>query len=77
MKEIIFHGHKITADGVQADDKKVEAILKMTATEDVSGVKRFCGVVQYMAKFLPDMANLLEPIRALTRKDVVWNWSSH
>ena len=76
LKEIIFHGHKITADGIEADDKKVEAILKMNAPEDVTGIKRFCGVVQYMAKFLPDMANLLEPIRALTRKDVVWNWSS-
>ena len=51
--KIVLHEHKITAGGVEADDKKVEAILKMTAPEDVSGGKRFCGVVQYVTKFLP------------------------
>ena len=27
-------------------------------------------------KFLPDLATDLEPIRALTRKDTEWNWST-
>ncbi|XP_060077956.1 uncharacterized protein LOC132557483 [Ylistrum balloti] len=75
LREISFHGHSITSDGVKPDDKKIKAIMEMPAPEDVSGVKRFCGVVQYMAKFLPDLAITLEPIRALTRKDVEWNWS--
>jgi hypothetical protein len=42
----------------------------------VAGVKRLCGMVQYMAKFLPDLANEMEPIRELTRKEVSWNWSN-
>ena len=32
-------------------------------------------MVQYLAKFMPNLASDLEPIRALTRKDSVWNWS--
>ncbi|VDI67817.1 Hypothetical predicted protein [Mytilus galloprovincialis] len=32
-------------------------------------------MVQYMAKFLPDLANDLAPILELTRKDVPWIWS--
>jgi hypothetical protein len=39
-------------------------------------IKRLCGMVQYMAKFLPDLANEMEPIRELTRKEVSWNWSN-
>ena len=41
----------------------------------VSGVKRLCGMVQYMAKFLPDLSTILEPIRELTRKEKAWQWS--
>ena len=48
----------------------------MPTPTDVAGVKRLCGVVQYMVKFLPDLANEMEPIRELTRKEVSWNWSN-
>ena len=47
----------------------------MPASTDISGVKRLCGVVQYMSTFLPDLAETMEPIRALTRNSVKWDWS--
>jgi len=34
-----------------------------------------CGMVQYLARFLPNLAQMLEPLRYLTQKDVAWNWS--
>ncbi|KAK3092083.1 hypothetical protein FSP39_025049 [Pinctada imbricata] len=76
LEEISFHGHKITSNGVKADENKVDAILKMKSPTDVSSVKRFCGMVQYMAKFLPSLSTTMEPIRVLTRKNVPWNWSA-
>ena len=48
----------------------------MPTPTDVASVKHLCGMVQYMAKFLPDLANEMEPIRELTRKEVPWNWSN-
>ena len=60
LKEISFHGHVITKDGVKIDDKKVKAINDMQPPTDVSGVKRLCGMVQYMAKFLPDLSTILD-----------------
>lgn len=47
----------------------------MPSPTDISGVKRFCGVVQYMAKFLPSLSTTLEPLRTLTRKDALWAWT--
>ena len=75
LKEISFHGHIITKDGVKIDDKKIKAINDMQPPTDVSVVKRLCGMVQYMAKFLPDRSTILEPIRELTRKEKAWQWS--
>jgi hypothetical protein len=40
LKEITFHGHKITSDGVKVDDKKVNEIREMPTPTDVAGVKR-------------------------------------
>ena len=31
--------------------------------------------MNYLAKFLPKLSDVTEPIRQLTRKDVPWNWS--
>jgi hypothetical protein len=46
LKEITFHGHKITSDGVKVDDKKVNAIREIPTPTDVAGVKRLCGISQ-------------------------------
>ncbi|XP_062621337.1 uncharacterized protein K02A2.6-like [Saccostrea cucullata] len=75
LREIKFHGHKITSEGVKADDGKVKAIIDMPSPTDISGVKRFCGMVQYMSKFLPSLSTTLEPLRTLTRKDTPWTWT--
>ena len=74
--EINFHGHLFTSEGMKADKNKVEAILEMPAPTDISGVRRLCGMVQYLSRFLPNLSGDLEPIRELTRKDHEWNWSS-
>lgn len=56
LKEISFHGHVITKDDVKIDDRKVKAISDMQPLTEVSEVKRLCDMVQYMAKFLPDLS---------------------
>ena len=76
LKEISFHDHKISSTGVKADENKVKAILNMSNPVDVTSVIRFFVMVQNLAKFLPSLSTTLEPIRALTRKDVVWNLST-
>ncbi|CAK8685059.1 unnamed protein product [Clavelina lepadiformis] len=73
--QITFMGHLISNNGIAPDPAKIEAIQRMPSPEDVSGVKRFCGMVQYLARFLPNLANDLEPLRKLTRKNEKWKWS--
>ena len=73
--EITFLGHKITKDGLMIDPEKLEAVKEMPKPQDVEGVRRLCGFVNYLAKFLPKLSEVLEPIRQLTRDDVTWNWT--
>ena len=76
LTEIAFHGHRITKYGVKVDKAQVQAIRDMPKPVDVAGVRRLCGMTRYMSRFLPDVAETLEPIRALTRKDTPFVWST-
>ena len=54
---------------------KLQAIRDMPAPTDVADVRHLCGTVQYMSRFLPDLAEMIEPIPALTRKNTPFVWS--
>ena len=58
-----YIGHILTPDGVKADPTKVKAILEMKQPSDVAGVRRTVGTVNYLAKFLPHLSQVSEPLR--------------
>ena len=60
--EISFIRHQITKDGIRSDPNKVTAIREMLSPTDIHGVKRFGGMVQYSARFVPNLARLLESL---------------
>ena len=72
--EICFIGHRATKDGLGPDPSKIEVIKNLPKPTDVAGVRRFSGFVNYLAKFLPNLSDVMEPIRQLTRSDVEWHW---
>eukprot|EP00795_Rhopilema_esculentum_P013641 gene13641-4539_t len=72
--EVSFIGHTLTQNGLKIDPAKVEAITKMRKPKDVAGVQRFIGMVKYLAKFLPRLSEVCEPLRSLTHKDAPWVW---
>ena len=48
----------------------------MPRPADVEAVQRLNGCVNYLAKFLPRLADVMEPIRRLTRADTKWVWTA-
>ena len=72
-----YIGHLLTADGVKADPSKVEAIANLAKPTDVPGVRRILGMTNYnyLAKFLPKLSDVSEPLRQLTRKENDFSWS--
>ena len=72
--EIVYIGHVISQDGVKPDGEKVDAIMNMPPPTDKKGVERLLGTVNYLAKFIPNMSVINEPIRQLLRSDTLFTW---
>ena len=73
LSQVPFMGHLLT-DGVVTDPNKVRAIRDMPTPTDVKSLKRFLGMVTYLAKFLPNLSSVCEPLRRLELKDAEWCW---
>ena len=73
--EITFLGHKVSCNGLMPDPMKVEAILNMDPPTDVAGIQRLAGMVNYLGKFLPNLSDVMEPLRQLTHNNVEWRWT--
>ena len=63
ITEVPFMGHLFTKQGHKIDPDEAKA--------DVEGVQRLNGFVNYLSKFLPRLADHMEPIRHLTWQDRV------
>ena len=72
---ISFLGHMITSDGLLPEPEKIEAIKEMPCPTDVKGEQRLGGLVNYLAKFLPHISDVMAPIRNLVKANVAWTWS--
>ena len=73
--EVTYLGFKISKDGVTPVKEKVEPLLKASPPSDVSQLKSFLGMVNYYHRHLPNLADVLEPLHELLRKNTSWSWS--
>ena len=72
--EVPFIGHILTPQGLKPDPCKVKAIVDMPEPTDAQSLRRFLGMVSYLAKFLPRLSEETEVLRKLTEKDAQWCW---
>ena len=74
LPSIEYLGHTISASGLQPTKEKVRAIVEAPAPHNVSQLKSFLGLLNYYAKFLPQLSTLLAPLYSLLQKNKQWTW---
>ena len=77
-EELVYMGHKMMIkNGVPCITplkNRIEAIIKLGPLKTPKNCKQFCGMVNYMSMFLPELQKDLIPIYALTKKGMPWHW---
>uniref|UniRef100_A0A671NXE0 Reverse transcriptase/retrotransposon-derived protein RNase H-like domain-containing protein n=1 Tax=Sinocyclocheilus anshuiensis TaxID=1608454 RepID=A0A671NXE0_9TELE len=69
LNQVEVLGHLVTSQGIKPDPKKVEAVCGAPRPQNVSQLRSFLGTCG-------NFANISEPLRRLTRKDVPWEWTT-
>ena len=66
---------KLDKDGVHPDPAKVAAaIIQMAPPTTKEEVKRMMGMVNWLARFLPNASSVAAPINDLLKSNVNWTW---
>ena len=74
VTNVNYVGHTFTSDGLKPDPEKVKAITDMPSPDSVQSLQRYLGMVNYLAKFIPNLSDVAAPLRELTHKNVSWCW---
>lgn len=75
VRELTFFGHVFSERGTSPNLEKISTITKCKSPNNVSEVRSFLGMTQYVARFIPHHATITEPLRQLTKKGTEWRWS--
>ena len=75
---IDFLGHRISANGIEADECKVEKIISWLVPRNSTKVCSYLGLVQYLSSFLPKLTDFTRILTPLTTKEAerefpAWN----
>ena len=72
---IHYLGHIISEDGVATDPEKLKVVQEYPSPKNVKDVRAFLGFVGYYRRYIKDFSKIAQPLTALTRKDIPFQWT--
>ena len=70
LPQVSFFGHQWSVKGLSPDPKKIAAVKRMNLPQDMEMMRSFLGLVNYLNRFIPCLAELSEPLREICRQDM-------
>ena len=62
----------LSSDGLKADPEKIRAVTEMMPpNNNRKELRKFMGLIQYLAKFLPNLSQESAPLRQLLSNEVL------
>jgi hypothetical protein len=75
MQEGKFLGHIISKEGIKIDPNRVEGILKIDTPRSKKEVQSFLGKVNFLRRFIPNLAEIIKHITNMLRKGNEIKWT--
>ena len=75
-REISYLGHRVTEEGLLLNPSLLAVIREISPPQNATEVRSFLGLAGYYRRYVKNFAAIARPLHALTRKDVVFHWSS-
>ena len=61
----------MSSQGIQVDQKKVEAVAQWSRPTTVIEIRSFLGLANYYRRFVKDFSKIAAPMSRLTQKNVI------
>ena len=75
VNKLDWLGHTISAQGIEMDAKKVEAIQAISPPKSVKQLQSFLGLINYYHRFIKNLAKISAPLTDLLKKSRNWEWT--
>ncbi|KAK6115938.1 hypothetical protein DH2020_008207 [Rehmannia glutinosa] len=72
---VVFLGHVITAQEIEVDPVKVEAINEWSAPKNANEVRSFLSLAGYYRRFIEGFSKIVAPMTRLTKKWDKFQWN--
>lgn len=63
--QVLYIGLVLTGEGIKPDESKLKALTEMPVPEDKHGIQQLLGMVNYVAKFAPQVWEVIAHLRHL------------
>ena len=74
MSKLTFLGYLLSNQGIGPTESRVEEVIG--EPQNAGEVRRFLGLVNFSARFIPNLASIAEPLHRLTRKQTPFVWGT-
>eukprot|EP00253_Pinus_taeda_P015826 PITA_15826 len=68
-------GHIISKDGIRIDPERIQAILQIPYPRNIKELQAFLGKINFLRRFIPNLAELIRLLRNMLKKDAKVKWS--
>lgn len=75
VKEGIILGNRISKEGLEVDQTKIEVIEKLPPPSNIKGIIRFLGHATFYRRFIKDFPKITKPLYQLLQHDAPYVFS--
>ena len=70
IETIQYLGHLLSANGIRMGEDRIKAIIDLKTPTTIKELHSVLGTTNFVRKFIPNLATIIKPLVALTRKSV-------
>ena len=74
-QRVEYLGHVVTPEGISPNPDKVRVVQEFPTLTNLKKLRSFLGLANYYRRFVRGFSNIVNPLNALTKKNVPFVWT--